>query len=195
MRTHPLLSIATLFATLFAAAAFFSTHAQADSLTAQSPEFWSTPTIHHYGKIHFLPNGHFKPQPGQTYKIVFNLTQAAAKPDEVNPSLDHVARTVNLYVAAGVPLRHLKFVAVASGPATPLALNDVQYRAAYGISNPNLPLIAELKKAGITVAVCGQAVAEHHFQYGWINPDVVLSLSALTTVTTLEQKGYALMPL
>lgn len=160
---------------------------------AEPAGFWSTPTITGYGKIHYLPNTAYKPVPGQTYRIVFSLTQAAKSPSQVNLSLDHVARTVNLYVAAGVPLDHLKFVAVASGAATPLVLNDARYRAAYGVPNPNLPLIVELRHAGVDVAVCGQAVAEHHFRYSWVDRQVTLSLSALTTVTTLEHKGYDLV--
>ncbi|MFP6559091.1 DsrE family protein [Paraburkholderia sp. B3] len=179
-------------ATLIAATAMsFQAHAQ----QAEPQGFWTTPTIQGYGPIHFLPDSAFKPEADHTYKIVFSLTQGSKSPDTVNPALDRVARTVNLYAAAGVPLSHLKFVAVASGAATPLVLDDAHYRAAYGIANPNLPLIAELKKAGVTVAVCGQAVAEHHFSYDSIASDVTLALSALTTVTTLESQGYALMPL
>jgi len=162
---------------------------------ADAPNFWSTPTIENYGKIHALPNGAFKPQPGHVYKVVFALTQASAQPDKVSPALDHVARTVNLYVASGVPLDKLKFVAVAYGAATPLALDDAHYRAAFGVPNPNLALIDALKKAGVTIAVCGQAVAEHHFAYDWIDARVTLAQSALTTITTLQQQGYALMPL
>ena len=86
-------------------------------------------------------------------------------------------------------------MAVAYGPATPLALNDAQYRAKFGVANPNLPLIAELRKAGVDVSVCGQAVAEHDFQYDWVDKSVTLALSGLTTVTTLEHQGYDLMPM
>ena len=162
---------------------------------ADAPNFWTTPTIENYGKIHALPNGAFKPQPEHAYKVVFALSQASAQPDKVSPALDHVARTVNLYVASGVPLDKLKFVAIAYGAATPLALDDAHYRAAFGVPNPNLPLIDELKKAGVTIAVCGQAVGEHHFAYDWIDSRVTLAQSALTTITTLQQQGYALMPL
>jgi intracellular sulfur oxidation DsrE/DsrF family protein len=183
--------IKTFLATALVALASVSAHAA----PADPAGFWTTPTIQGYGNIHYLPNGAFKPQPGHTYKVVFAMTQGAAQPDKVNPALDHVARTVNLYVAAGVPLGKLKFVGVAYGAATPLALDDAHYQSAYGVPNPNLPLIAELKKAGVTIAICGQAVAEHHFQYDWIDPDVTLALSGLTAVTTLEQQGYALMPL
>ncbi|WP_206998530.1 DsrE family protein [Trinickia mobilis] len=179
-------------ATLIAATAVsFAAHAQ----QGEPQGFWSTPTIQGYGPIHFLPDAAFKPRADQTYKIVFAMTQAAKSPDAVDPALDHVARTVNLYAAAGVPLSHLKFVAVAYGAATPLVLDDAHYRAAYGVANPNLPLIAELKKAGVTVAVCGQAVAEHHFNYDWVASDITPALSGLTTVTTLESQGYVLMPL
>jgi hypothetical protein len=38
-------------------------------------------------------------------------------------------------------------------------------------------------------------MAEHHFQYEWIAPNVTLALSALTTITVLENEGYALMSL
>jgi intracellular sulfur oxidation DsrE/DsrF family protein len=158
-------------------------------------DFWTTPTIHGYGRIHFVPNAAYKPDSKAQYRIVFALTNPARMPGEVNPSLDRVARTVNLYVASGVPLSHLKFVAIAYGGATPLALDDEHYRAQFGTANPNLPLIAQLRHAGIDVAVCAQAVAEHKFDYDWLDKSVTLALSGLTTVTTLEKAGYVLMPL
>ncbi len=159
------------------------------------PGFWVTPAIQGFGKIHELPQAAYQPEPSKTYRIVFALTKGSKDASEVNPSLDHVARAVNLYVASGVALTHLKFVAIAYGEATPLALDDAHYRAKFGVPNPNLALTAELRKAGIAVAVCGQAVAEHHIDYAWIDKSVTVALSGLTTVTTLEQAGYSLMPL
>lgn len=172
--------------------AAFSVWAPADQGAAAS---WVTPVIQGYGRINPLPHAAYQPDARKIYRIVFDLTAAPATPREVNPALDRVARTVNLYAASGVPLNHLKFVAVAHGRATALALDDAHYVAAYGVSNPNLPLIALLRKHGVDVAVCGQAVAELGFQYDWIDPSVTLSLSALTTISVLEQEGYALMPL
>jgi intracellular sulfur oxidation DsrE/DsrF family protein len=147
------------------------------------------------GAYHPLPKAAYQPDPSATYKVVFSLTKGSDKPDQINPSLERVARTVNLYAAAGVPLDHLKFVAVASGAATGLVLDDEHYKTAFGTTNPNLAAIAQLRKAGVDVAVCGQAMAEHHYPNEWASKDVTLSLSALTTITELEQKGYALMPL
>ncbi|MEO8810569.1 MAG: DsrE family protein [Rhodanobacter sp.] len=156
--------------------------------------FWQTPTIHDAGKIHPMPNAAYQPDRNATYKLVFSLTRPSGKPGDVNPSLEHVARVVNLYVNAGVPLSHLKIVAVAAGPATALALNDEQYRKLYKVANPNLPVIAQLRKAGVDVAVCAQAMAENHFDYSWKDAQVTLALSALTTLADLQQQGYALMP-
>lgn len=168
----------------------------AGAQAADEPEgFWTTPTIAGYGKIHPLPKAAYRPDPSQTYRIVFGLTAAAKTPEEINPALERVARTVNLYASAGVPLSHLKLVAVAYGPATSLVLNDAQYKAAYHVANPNLPVIGLLRKAGVDVAVCGQAVAEHQYQYDWVDSSVTVSLSAITTITTLEHQGYSLMPL
>lgn len=158
-------------------------------------DFWQTPTITAAGKMHPLPQAAYQPDHKATYKVVFGLTKGADKPDQVNPSLERVARTVNLYTSAGVPLNHLEFVAIAYGPATELALNDEQYRKLHNVANPNLPVIEQLRKAGVDVAVCGQAVAEHKYQYDWVDSHVTLALSALTTLSMLQQRGYALVPL
>lgn len=176
-----------LVALLFAFSLFSAAASAADN-------FWLTPTIHGAGKIHPMPQAAYQPDPQATYKVVFSLSHFGAKPTEVSSSLEHVARAVNLYVNAGVPLSHLKFVAIAAGPATPIVLNDAQYRKIYGVANPNLAVIAQLRKAGVDVAVCAQAMAENHFDYGWQDAHVTLALSGLTTVIDLQQKGYALMP-
>ena len=157
--------------------------------------FWLTPTINGAGKIHPLPQAAYQPDAKATYKVVFGLTKGSDKPDQPNPGLERVARTVNLYVNAGVPLKHLHFVAVVSGEATAIALNVEQYQKTLGVANPNLAIIAQLRTAGVDVAVCGQAVAEHKYDYSWIDSHMTVALSALTTVTELQQKGYALMPL
>lgn len=162
---------------------------------ADDAGFWQTPLITGAGKIHPLPQAAYQPDRNATYKVVFTMTMPSSKPDEVNPALERVARTVNLYVQSGVPVNHLKFVAVAAGPATAIALDDDAYKQKFGVANPNLPVIEQLRKNGIDIAVCGQAWAEHKFDYAWKDSHVTLALSLLTTVTTLEHQGYTLMPL
>lgn len=163
-------------------------------LMAATPAMES-PGIAGEAAIHPLPHAAYQPQKDATYKVVFALTKAGDTPQEVSPSLLRVARAVNLYASAGVPLTHLKFVAVAYGQATGITLDDEHYKGKFGVPNPNLALIHKLKSVGVDVAVCGQAVPESKFEYGWISPDVTVALSALTTITVLQQQGYALMPL
>lgn len=179
--------LATLMGTLVAALVMAPLHAD------DAKPFWSTPTIEGYGKIHYLPDAAYQPDADKTYKIVFSLSKAGKTPADVSPALDHVARAVNLYVASGVPLERLKIVAVAHGPATALALDDEHYRQKFGVDNPNLKLISELREAGVDVSVCAQAVAEQGFEYAWVADQVTVALSALTTVTTLQSQGYVLM--
>ncbi len=166
-----------------------------DSGALAAEGFWQAPTIHAAGKIHPLPKAAYQPDASLSYKMVFGLTTAAARPEAISPGLQRVARTVNLYVNAGVPLKHLRLVAVASGGATALALDDTQYQKLFGTPNPNLPVIEQLCEAGVDIAVCGQAVAEHDYHYDWIDGRVTLALSSLTTISELQQKGYALVPL
>ncbi|CAM2156247.1 exported protein of unknown function [Pararobbsia alpina] len=125
------------------AAFSLSAHAAA----SDAPGFWQTPAVQGYGRVHNLPDSAYQPKPGHIYKVVFSVTSGAKQSDQINAALDRVARTVNLYAAAGVPLKDLKFVAVVSGPATPLVLDDAHYREEFGVPNPNLPEIAALKKS------------------------------------------------
>ncbi|MBS0968626.1 sulfur reduction protein DsrE [Chimaeribacter arupi] len=157
--------------------------------------FWQTPTIEGYGKIHYLPESAYLPRTDKVHKIVFQITEQADAPDKVNKELDHLARTVNLYVAAGVPLSQLKFVGAISGAATDAILSNEHYHEVFGIKNPNAALIEQLTRAGVDLAVCSQAVAGHHYPYDAIDPHVTLALSSLTTITSLEEDGYVLMPL
>jgi intracellular sulfur oxidation DsrE/DsrF family protein len=159
-----------------------------------APGFWATPTIAGYGRMHYERNFAYQPDPGQVYKIVFEVTKTPADPKAVNAGLDHVARAVNLYVAAGVPLGHLHFVAILEGDSAPISLSNEAYRARFGSDNPNLPLIETLRAHGVDVAVCAQAAALHDIAYASIDRSVTIALSALTTVSTLEHQGYGLVP-
>ncbi|ADU70192.1 DsrE family protein [Pantoea sp. At-9b] len=153
--------------------------------------FWSTPGIEGYGKIHYEPDAAFKPVPGLSNKIVFQLTKNEGDIARPNLGLERVARVVNLYIASGVPADQLHFVVSVTGDATPAMLDNTHFKQFYGTDNPNLPLIAELNKQGIKVSVCDQSVAFHHYPNDWIDKSVIHALSSPTTVSTLQNQGYA----
>lgn len=158
---------------------------------------FKTPVIDGVGKIRSQPAQDltYQPDVDKDYKAVFNLTRAASEPDQISHGLQHVARAVNLYAEANVPLERLDFVVIISGKATPIVLDNEHYRAKFGVDNPNLPVIEQLSKVGVDVAVCSQALAMLGYPDSGVDENVRLALSALTTVIELQQEGYALVPL
>ncbi|HKT31393.1 MAG TPA: DsrE family protein [Gammaproteobacteria bacterium] len=165
------------------------------ALAAPPPGFWQNPVIKDAGAMHPLPQAAFQPEKNVTYKAVFSVTRGEQNPKDLNDDLDHVARAVNIFVSAGVPLEHLKFVVIIHGGALPAVLDNVHYKQQFGVDNPNLKIIRELETAGVRVAVCGQALAAKGYDYSWVSPDVEIALSALSTIILLQHDGYALMPM
>jgi len=164
---------------------------------SEPADFWSTPAIEGYGKIHYVDTPAFKPgtTAGLSNKIVFQINHNDGDIRKPNLGLERVARVTNLYYAAGVPLDQLKFVVSINGDAVSSALNNDQFSKAYGVDNPNLKLISELKKAGVQVTICDQSVAFHQLDRNWIDPMVTHTISSGTTVATLENSGYAFLML
>ena len=164
---------------------------------SEPADFWSTPAIEGYGKIHYVDTPAFKPgtTAGLSNKIVFQINRNEGDIRKPNLGLERVARVTNLYYAAGVPLDQLKFVVSINGDAVSSALNNDQFSKAYGVDHPNLKLIRELKKAGVQVTICDQSVAFHQLDRNWIDPMVTHTISSGTTVATLENSGYAFLML
>jgi intracellular sulfur oxidation DsrE/DsrF family protein len=190
-----ILLLALVPAVTFAASSPNQADAKRRAEPLNTPGFWSTPTIPGYGRIHYLPDSAFQPAPNKTYKLLFWLHHGPKDPGKVNSGLDHVARAINLYRKVGVPWSHLKIIVIASGGATPFAIDNKHYQAKFGVANPNIKLLKLLDQHHVVLSVCSQAVAEHGFQENWVLPDVKLALSGLTTVLDFQLKGYALMPL
>ena len=147
--------------------------------------------ISQFGKIVPLPNAAMQPDPELNYRVAFSITKAAARPDRVNPSLEKVARYLNLLTAGGVRPAKMNIVAIIHGPATELVLRDDAFRRKYGSSNPNSALIDALVKAGVEIHVCGQALAGQKIAPEDVSSLVAIDLSALVTLTTLQLRGWA----
>jgi intracellular sulfur oxidation DsrE/DsrF family protein len=182
-----------IFAVLSAALFTIALLAIGTAATAADPE-WITPTIQGFGKMVPAPEAGMQPSKDVEYKVVFSVT-IGGDADKVNGSLDRVARAVNLFTSAGVPLSHLQFVAVVHGPATPSVVDNAHYRQKFSVDNPNLKLISELEKVGVKVVVCAQALAYNGLPRDWVDPHVEVTLSAITDIIMLEQQGFAIYPL
>ncbi len=153
------------------------------------------PAILGFGGMKPLPDAAVQPDKSTVYKVVFGVSSASAEPSEMLEGFEHVARAVNIFASAGVPVSNLKFVVVLHGPATFAVLDNEHYRAHYKTDNPNLAVIAALKKAGVEVEVCGQALAGLELEHDWVNKDVVITLSALSDFVIYGQQGYTIIKL
>lgn len=132
--------------------------------------------------------------PRKGSKVVFDIT-ADAKPADLNKGLERVARLLNLFGAAGLKATDVRVALVLHGEATKSALSDAAYKERVGPgTNPNLALIAELRKAGVEVFVCGQALAYKGFGRAEVAGDVRVASAALTVVVNKQADGYSYVP-
>ena len=147
-----------------------------------------------FGKIAAVPGAANLPDRSLRYRVIFSVTKAADAPAKVNPSLEKVARFLNLLASQGIAPKQEDVVVILHGPASAIVLGDEAYRARYGVANPNLALIRALGSAGAEIHVCGQALVAQKIDRSAISPDVITDLSAMTTIATLQLRGWVLMP-
>ena len=152
------------------------------------------PAIQGFGGIQPTEGAGERPDRRLRYKVVFNITKAADQPSKVNPSLDKVARFLNLLAADGVRPKRGNVVAIVHGPATPLVMSDDAYRAKFGTDNPNLELVRRLREAGAEVHVCSQALFGNKIERSSVAELIEVDVAALVTIANLQLRGYALIP-
>ena len=159
---------------------------------AQAP---ARPAVPGFGATHTAPHAAEHPSKLLRYKVVFSITQGNDDKTKPNASLDKVARFMNLLAADGVQPVPGDVVAVIHGKATPIVMDEAAYRARNnGAANPNLDLIDQLKKAGVSVRVCSQALAAASIASEAVDKRVEIDVAALTTLANLQLRGHALIP-
>ena len=70
-------------------------------------------------------------------------------------------------------------------------MNNEAYKKKYGVENPNLKLLEEMKAAGIKIVGCSQAMMKNSIDPSEVNPNVTPIFSRFTTVSSYQLKGYA----
>lgn len=151
---------------------------------------WETPIIEGYGKIVHYDNAQNKPDPSKEYKIIFHIKDGKER-EGVNEGLWKIARLINLMGSYKVAQDHLKIVALISGTATPLVLNDMEHKMREDRMNPNLDLLNKLKQHDVKILVCGQALGKHKIDGDKdLNPHIEVTVSALTAIPAYQMEGY-----
>lgn len=140
-----------------------------------------------------IPKVAVAPEPGAVYRAIFDATRAASGPTQLLPALNMAGSELNALEASGVPLANAKFAIVFHGSTIDGLLDETHYRAKYRVGNPNLAAIAELKKAGVELFICGQELAAHDVDLATLTPDVMVASDALIVLMTYHDRGYAIL--
>jgi len=151
------------------------------------------PVIKEFGAVYEVPNAQEKPDSKMDYKILVDITDAADKPDTINVYLEAAATLYNLHAVGGVLPENIHMVVVFHKMATYSIFSNEKYQQKFKVDNPNLPMLKALSDAGVKFFVCGQTMIKAKIPESSIAPEVKVATSALTTLTTYQLKGYAMI--
>lgn len=164
------------------------------SLSAEAAEPTMGPVFERFGPTFAIEDRDMALPEGFLYKAVFDLAKSPDDKATRSSYIESVARFINMHARSGVPLDKMRLAVVMHGPATKNALSHTAYRKRYGIDNPNLAMIDELEKAGVTFYLCGQSAEFSGIKREELASSISVSLSAMTALVLLQGKGYALLP-
>lgn len=134
-----------------------------------------------------------KPDPNLTYNIVVDLATGEDNKSNLLFSLNNVARLINLHVMGGVPKENLNIVVAVHGGAIWSVLNNELYYKKFKTANPNIPLYKELLDSGVKIVVCSQSMFKRNIAPSELVKGLEVATSALTTLTSYQIKGYAVL--
>ncbi|MFG0262647.1 MAG: DsrE family protein [Novipirellula sp. JB048] len=164
-----------------------------------SPEY-KHPIIKDHGGI--VPLSDAAEQPKKNAKVVLDIA-SDSESGRVIKGFDRAALILNQYSQADAGTDHgFKMAIILHGPATKAALSNEAYakhthsylRDKGHTKNPNLELLSQLKKAGVKIYVCGQALAHRSYASNDVAPEVTVAVSAATVNINLQMDGYAYIP-
>ncbi len=134
------------------------------------------------------------PDPNIDYKLLFDLV--VKNPDslakELNEGLVEIARRLNLHAASGIPAKRIFPVIVIHAGAVNAVKTNAAYQKKYKTDNPNTKLIDEMKKLGVKFIVCGQSLVYTDTKKEDLLPDIKISVTAQTALSSYQLKGYVL---
>lgn len=150
------------------------------------------PIIENYGGIYNIPDATVKPSQKE-YNIIIDVVTSNEEPASLSSSLNNVARLINLHAVGGVASENINVVLAVHGPMTYTLMNNQAYKEKFSVDNPNIELIKALKKANVKITVCGQSMIGRDVGHDQLLDEVEVATSMLTTVTTYQLKGYAML--
>lgn len=152
------------------------------------------PIIADFGPAYAVPDPGLATPMLQEFKVRFDVNTTPDDPKVLNRSLETAARFLNMHGKAGMSASRLKVAIVVHGAAGKDVLSNEAYRKRHGVDNPNVPLLAALKGAGVRVYLCGQTAGSRGISAGELTPPAQMALSAMTAHLVLQSEGYVLNP-
>jgi intracellular sulfur oxidation DsrE/DsrF family protein len=140
-----------------------------------------------------IPGAAVTPDPRSVYRVLMEGMRAPSKPDELVPAVNAVGNVLNTLVAGHVPLRNIHLAVVFRGPAVDYLLSNDLFRAKFGVDNPNIKVLTELKQKGVELLICGQHLAAAGIDPSVLSKDVVVASDAYIVTITYQNRGYAMM--
>lgn len=158
-------------------------------LNAQNKSY---PLITDYGAVEVIDFKVELPNPSAQYKLISEMYARQEDKKELYGMLDYSARIVNAHVAAGIPKHNIKLAVVVFSGATPIILNNEEYKKRFGVDNPNIELLDKLVNAGVEVIVCGQSMVKQNIRPEQVHKGVQQAFSRITATSTLINQGYSI---
>jgi hypothetical protein len=86
------------------------------------------PVIKNFGVVYDVPFAVEKPDTTMPYKIIVDMCEKNAKPEELYPPLEHIARMYNVHVYGGVKQENLDVAIAVWGEPITVVLNNEAYK-------------------------------------------------------------------
>ena len=149
--------------------------------------------IKEFGQVYKVKNPDLLLDKNKKYKVIFDVYTDGKSNKKLNPSINTVARFLNMHELSNIKPENLDIVLVLHGTATKNALSDKAYQREFKMDNPNTLLIKALEKENVKVFVCGQSFAHKNYKRSDLSKNIKLSLSALTALIEYQSQGYQLI--
>lgn len=152
------------------------------------------PVIEAYGPVYQVAEGAFNLKQETRYKVSMDVSASEDFSGDLNRRLESAARFLNMHARNGIDPENIELAIVVHGSASKDLLKDTAYETRFGEPNPNTPLLAALREAGVKIYLCGQTAAHRGLAAEELNPAVSLALSAMTAHVRLQAEGFTLIP-
>ncbi len=163
------------------------------TLISVAQEKKAGPVIESYGKVWDIKEPVYKTEPDKEFKAVFDVMASPSSYADINPRIETVARYLNMHARAGVPRENIKAALIIHNKASKDLMTNEAYQGKFGTDNPNAALLESLMAAGVEVIFCGQSSLSRDIPMTEVIPGVKSSLSAMTALIQLQDKGYRLI--